>query len=262
MTPAVLDHQVAGAHLEVVEVGQGPVVGYLHGILGTPTQLPFLAALAERGHRVIAPNLPGFGGSEPLPCRTIFDWVGHLSETIDVCGLAGSPLVTASVGAMVAAELAALRPEAFPQLVLIAPLGVWLEEHPVHDVWSERTPRQPEWLVSDLKSLACFTESSPDADPSVLIEDELRRYRTRRSAASIMWPLPDRGLADRLHRVRCPTHLIWGANDRLADATAYVSTWVERLPNIRTHQVIEGAGHLAEWDAPELIATAVAAALA
>jgi pimeloyl-ACP methyl ester carboxylesterase len=254
--PAI-KHQIAGADLEVVTVGDGPVVGYLHGILGTPPELPFLSALARRGHRVIAPNLPGFGRSEPLPCRTFFDWVGHLSESLDVCGLTGGSMVASSVGAMVAMELAALRPEAFEQLVLIAPLGLWLDNHPLHDVWSERVPRQPEWLVSDPDVLAPFEVSDPDADQDTLLEDTVRRYRTRSSAASIMWPGPDRDLAERLHRVRCPVHLLWGADDRLADATEYSEAWKTALPNLGRHQFIGGAGHLAEWDAPEAVATAV-----
>lgn len=70
------------------------------------------------------------------------------SELIDLTGLTGRPVVASSVGAMLALELAAVRPEAFSLLVLVAPL-VWpIPDHgldtrihrvtcPVHLVWGE-----------------------------------------------------------------------------------------------------------------------------
>jgi len=246
----------AAADLEVVEAGSGPTLGLLHGMLGTPASSALVAVLA-RTHRVIAPNLPGFGGSASREQRTFYDWVWTLSEVIDRVGLAGKPVVASSVGAMLAADLATIRPDVFERLVLLAPLGLWVDAVPVHDVWSERTPRQPAWLVDDVAALSPFFDDELSATADERTEAELRRYRTRRSAASIMWPIPERGLCDRIHRLRCPVHVVWGGRDRLAPAAVYGPLWQRLLPACTGLTVVEAAGHLLEWDAPQNTAATV-----
>jgi len=93
-------------HVGIVELGEGPTVGYLHGMLGNPGVHAVLEELAAAGHRVVAPSLPGFtGSSEPDGLRNLHDWVVATSEVVDVAGLAGAPLVASSVGAMLAVPL-------------------------------------------------------------------------------------------------------------------------------------------------------------
>ena len=122
-----------GATALIDERGEGPTVGYLHGPIGCPPRHPFLDVLAERC-RIVAPNLPGCTGSDPCDdLRGIHDWVVAVSELVDLAGLAGRPLVASSTGAMLALELAAVRPEAFTQLVLVSPLGLWVDDDPVAD---------------------------------------------------------------------------------------------------------------------------------
>ncbi len=96
-------------------------MGYLHGMLGNPGVYAVLEELAATGHRVVAPSLPGFtGSSEPEGLRTLHDWVVATSEVVDLAGLAGAPLVASGVGAMLALELAAVRPEAFGSIAAFA----------------------------------------------------------------------------------------------------------------------------------------------
>ena len=122
-----------GGSVTVVEAGQGPRIGYLHGMVGLPTHgLPPLVAELARDHTVVAPALPGFSGSTYCnDLRVQSDWVVALSEIADLAGLTGLPLVASSVGAMLAMELVAVRPEAFPGLVLLAPLGLWDADEPM-----------------------------------------------------------------------------------------------------------------------------------
>ena len=241
--------------LDVVEVGTGPTVGYLHGPLGNPSAHPFLRALGG-DHRVVAPCLPGFNGSPPARVTDFYDWVFHTSVSIDDVGLAGAPCVAASIGGMLALEVAAVRPEAFERLVLIAPFGLWDPERPVLDLWSERTKHQTEFLLADPSAASDFFDEPEGADVEALMDAEIQRYRTRRSAASLTWQIPEYGLDRRLGRVRCPVHLVWGSADRIIDP-AYAERFAALLPNCTGVDIIDGAGHLAEWDAPEQVAETV-----
>ena len=106
---------------------------FLHGAGGLFWD-PFLDALAA-GHRVIAPEHPGAGDSQGLEhVEDVWDLVLYYNELLDALGVARATLVGHSFGGMVAAEIAANNPERVDRLVLIAPIGLWLDEHPVPDI--------------------------------------------------------------------------------------------------------------------------------
>ena len=70
--------------------GEGMPVVLLHGwALGQHTYREVVEAIAEQGCRVIAPALPGFGGTPELPAssfslRGYAQWVADLLDAIDV----------------------------------------------------------------------------------------------------------------------------------------------------------------------------------
>ncbi len=246
--------------LRVVKAGKGAgePIGYLHGMIGTPGDHPVLPALAAIGHRVIAPNLPGFGGSATCAdIRSIHDWVVATSEIIDVVGLTGCHVVASSVGAMLALEVAAVRPEAFSSLTLIAPLGLWDDDDPTTDPFATTLSNQRALLTTDPKVTSCFFDDQPGHSAARLVDDNVSRYATRTAAASLVWPIPEFGLATRIHRVTCPVTLIWGANDRLVPVS-YLGRFRAALPHVVASHIVDEAGHLADWDRPAEIAALVA----
>jgi pimeloyl-ACP methyl ester carboxylesterase len=246
---------VGGWETSVYEGGAGPRLIYLHGMIGNPGWHPFLQALAA-DWTVIAPCMPGFNdASERHTMRSIHDWTFALSEMADAAGIAGLPIVAASTGAMVALEVEAMRPGTFGPMALVSPLGLWDDAHPVADVFSERTPDQPGFLMNHPANAADFYDNNRAPDISLA---ELHRYRTRRSAASLVWPIPDHGLASRIHRLASEVHLVWGSDDRVLPA-GYRDLFARRVRNVGGTTVIADAGHLAEWDQPAAVARAVAA---
>jgi pimeloyl-ACP methyl ester carboxylesterase len=67
-----------------------------------------------------------------------------------------------------------------------------------------------------------------------------------------LWPLPDKGLARRLHRVAAPTLIIWGAEDRLIPPT-YATDLAGRIPGSRV-ELVAGAGHMVTMERPDEVA--------
>ena len=71
-----------------------------------------------------------------------------------------------------------------------------------------------------------------------------------------MWPLPDHGLADRLHRVAAEVVLIWGSEDRIVPPS-YGERFAGLLPAATVAPPIAGAAHLVALDAPAAVAAIV-----
>ncbi len=258
--PSTLSYR--DGHIGLVEVGEGPTIGYLHGMLGNPGVHPVLDELAATGHRVLAPSLPGFtGSSEAGGLRNLHDWVVAASEIIDIAGITGAPLVASSVGAMMALEVAAVRPEAFGPMVLIAPFGLWDDDDPVADPFGTTLSVQRAMLTEDTTVSAAFFDDPSDLPADMVVEHGVHRYLTRTSAAQLIWPLPEWGLAARLHRVSNPVTLVHGAKDRIIPSS-YLARWSAALPNVVATHLVDDAGHQADFDQPAQIAQIAAAAFA
>ncbi len=121
------DVWVGGRRSEVLRMGTGDPVAFFHGWgLSPRTYLPALRAAAAHHRRLIAPSLPGFGGSAPLPLRrqNLSGVAEHMASVLDALGhTAGVDVVGHSFGGGVALELGAIRPDLVRSLTLVCPVG-------------------------------------------------------------------------------------------------------------------------------------------
>jgi pimeloyl-ACP methyl ester carboxylesterase len=244
---------------EVWEAGSGAPVLYLHGE-GRPTWTPFHDALARR-HRVIAPLHPGYGGStgnEKL--QDLTDLLYYYLDFLDQLGLRGLPLIGHGLGGMVAAELAAVQPDRFTALVLVAPMGLWLPDDPVQDFFVMTPAELAAALYHDPASPAARAASETPTEGDALIEFHLERAKSLATAAKYLWPIPNRGLAKRTHRIAAPTLIVWGASDGIA-SPRYAEALRERIAGARV-TIVEEAGHLPHEEQPAKLAEIVSAFLA
>ena len=257
MSPSERSVEVNGLPCRVWEKGKGSPVFYLAGLAGLPRWTPFLDRLAER-HRVVAPSVPGFPGAaghdrldQPL------DWVAAELALLEGAGLAGGDLVGASIGGTLAAEAAAMAPGLVRRLVLIAPFGLYDKSLPPTDLWGQKPGSWPSLLV---KRKEAYDELVAAPEGVAAVEWSITMNRASEAAARLLWPLGDTRLARRLHRIRCPTTLLWGAEDKVLPP-AYAQRFAAGIRGKSTLRVIPGAGHLADLDAPGAVAEAVFEAL-
>ena len=71
---------IAGADTAVLEGGDGPPLVLLHGPGGNGAHWGRAIGALTGTHRVIAPDLPGQGASEPLDAERVLEWLGELIE--------------------------------------------------------------------------------------------------------------------------------------------------------------------------------------
>jgi pimeloyl-ACP methyl ester carboxylesterase len=118
---------VRGRPTTYLEVGSGPVLLFLHGWgLGYDSYRTGLARLSDLGVRVIAPAMPGFGGTADLRGADFSlggyaAWVADFLDAIDV----DEPvtMVGHSFGGGVAIQTAHDFPERVDRLVLVNSIG-------------------------------------------------------------------------------------------------------------------------------------------
>jgi len=243
---------------EVWEAGNGKPVVYLHGE-GRPTWTPFYDALAEN-HHLIAPLHPGYGGSTGTEqLQDLPDLIYYYLDFLDAQGLRGLLLIGHGLGGMIAAELAAVQPERFTALVLIAPMGLWIQDDPVQDFFAVPPPDLPALLYHDPDSPSARAAGDAPAEGDALIEYHVERAKSMATAAKYLWPIPNRGLAKRTHRIAAPTLIIWGKSDRVA-SPRYAEAFRERIKGSRVE--IEQAGHLPHEEQPARVVELTASFLA
>lgn len=242
--------------IRVLQAGAGNPLLYLHGAGGLFWD-PLMDALAG-GHRVVAPEHPGAGASQGLErVEDLWDLVLYYNELLDELGIERATVVGHSFGGMVAAELAATSPQRVERLVLIAPLGLWRDDHPVVDLSGVPPATLPELLLADATGpLAALLPAPDPSDPEQLFRASL----TMASILQFTWPLPDKGLTKRLYRLKAPTLLVWGAEDRLVHP-AYGDDFRAAIRDARL-EVIPSAGHLPQFEQFDATWAAIAAFLA
>lgn len=244
--------------VRVLTAGAGDPVMFLHGPFGL-TWDAFLDRLAER-FRVIAPEHPGAGESEGAdPIRTLYDLMLHYADLLDALGIGRLALVGHSFGGMVAAELAAFAPERVERLVLVDALGLWDEKVPVADYNAVAPEQLVRLLFADPEGPAAEAFRAVPEDPEERVRAVVGRIATLAATNQFIWPIPDKGLAGRLDRVRVPALVLWGRQDGVVPA-AYAERFAARLPAASV-RIVDGAAHMPHIEQPDTVLEAVLAFL-
>jgi pimeloyl-ACP methyl ester carboxylesterase len=245
-----------GARCRVLEGGGGHPLLFLHGAGGLLAETPFLDRLAERYH-VFAPELPGYGEStgEDL-LDDMLDFTLHGWDVVDALGLARPHLIGHSMGGMIAAEMACLAPRDLAKLVLVGAAGLWLDEHPIPDLFSLLPFQFAELLFHDPERGAALLTGGVDfSDMDALRDFYIGNARRMGMAGKILFPIPDRHVSRRLYRLTAPTLIAWGAGDRLIPPV-YAERWAALLPHAEV-VTIAGAGHMLPYEEPEALVRAL-----
>jgi pimeloyl-ACP methyl ester carboxylesterase len=226
---------------------------------GLPRWVPFLDELAV-SRTVIVPSLPGFPGGDRghTVLDSHLDWLLAVREILDKAGLAGADLAGSSVGASLAAEIAALWPDTVGKLALIAPFGLFDETDPPTDPWAQRADAVPGLMCADPEIWKAL-KAPPEGANS--IEWPIEQVRASEAAARVFWPLGNTRVEKRLRLIKAPTLLLWGEQDRIMPRS-YAEVFARRIAGATTMHVIPGAGHLAELDKPAETAAAILAFMA
>src|SRR5436305_11791350 len=157
---------------EVDVRGSGPPLVYLHGPWGLNVDTPFLDALAAT-NTVYAPRHPGTSASDPEAIHRIdslHDLIVYYAELFDRLDLRAVPIVGHSFGGMMACELAATLPALVSRLVLIDPVGLWLDDRPVKNWMIFSDEERQAALFGDSRGEAARRFASVPEEPEARVD--------------------------------------------------------------------------------------------
>jgi pimeloyl-ACP methyl ester carboxylesterase len=213
--------------------------------------------LAGQGYRLFAPDLRGFGDSDPgdpsrYRCAGFADDVGEITSAL---GLTRYALVGHSMSGKIAALLAARRPPGLAALVLIAPSPLTVAAPTPEEKKAAQRDAQgdPEKTASLVLGMAA--RPLPADAQAMLIEDGLR-------AASQAWrgwidAMRDEDFAAEAGRVAAPTLVVGGAGDLLRSEEVLRRDVADRIPGAR-YASLPAVGHLPHLEDPAALALLLA----
>jgi pimeloyl-ACP methyl ester carboxylesterase len=160
------------------------------------------------------------------------------------------------MGGMIAAEMAAVAPQDVTRLALIASAGLWLDAHPIPDLFATMPYDFPALMFHDVeRGTALMTAGVALDDPEWLKGFLITNARQLGMAGRILFPIPERGLSTRLYRIKARTLLVWGDSDRLI-APVYAQAFKKAIAGAELVAIAE-AGHLVNIEKPDQVAAAL-----
>ena len=236
-----------GVSVEVYRGGSGTPLVYLHGLFGVDADDALAEALAKH-FDVVAPLHRGFADLAELDgIRDVHDLAFHYDSLLEELGLDGVPVVGFSYGGMVAAELAAHVPSRVSKLLLVSPFGIWRDEEPAPDIFRAYPRALDDLLWSDGGQAHAGAAEAQNGDAG--LDRLLSMAQGMTSVGKFMWPLPDKGLERRLHRIRARTLVAWGSGDRIVPRS-YAAAFAEGIGG-SSLTVVDGAGHMFPVERPD-----------
>ena len=261
-TVTVHDQRIA-----YLDVGKGSPVILIHGFGGSMWQWEHQQQALAQDFRVLTLDLPGSGLSdkpdiEYRPDQLLDYFVGFM----DAAQIPSAALVGNSMGAGLAIGMALDHPARVSKLVLIGGLPQQiLLKLTSPSIRRALESRAPSWIVSFGNWIfgGLMTESILRElvhDPSLLTPAVIERSnRNRRRpgltkpimAARTALPLWETGFATRLSSLTHSTMIIWGEQDRVFPRS--VGEELRRtIPGSQLVTIPE-AGHIPQWEQPELV---------
>ncbi len=267
----LLDHgfrtiQVDGVPLRVLDVGSGPTLLFVHGAPAWSYTWRHVIAQLQADFRCIAPDLPGFGGSQArAPTPTARSSSAALEALVEALDLRDAVLVANDTGGVVGFGAAGRCPHRFQGLVAIDTFAFGLDAHlrirvmlrlvtsaPLR--WLNRHTR---WLPRLVLGPGTPGRAIPAAERTTLLApftDPQRRdapFAVLRSLIEDPEYLADverglEGLSDR------PLLTLFGERDP-ARAAGFPEGFASRFRRCE-HHVVANAAHFAQEDAPGPIA--------
>lgn len=257
--------EVDGLTIAYVDEGDGPPLLLLHGWPTSSFLYRKITPVLAKHHRVVVPDLPGFGASsKPVDRDYSFSlFASVLDALVDRLELDNLGLVVHDLGGPIGMHWALHRRARITRLAILNTL-LYPEFDPtvIEFVMTLMDETKREGLVSDdgLREVLRIGVSDPDALSAEAFDGITAPFTTaddRRALAAAGFGLHPDGFADiarLLPDLRTPVLGLYGRDDRILPDVADTFARVRRdIPHAQIEE-LPGAGHFLQEEVPEDIA--------
>src|SRR5438132_2722016 len=248
--------------------GSGPPLLLVRGRAGARANGTELAPLLVRRHRLLVPDLPGHGGSSPLPAVSgLATFVDRVVLVAEREGMLPASVVGHSLGGMVVLRVALRRPADVRAVVLAAGAGLSLGGIWGRQLLSLFSTARPGRVAARYRALVARSHLLRRlvfgfvsvADPAALTDEAVEGFlagQLLHTDVDGAWrALRADDPREELEQIVCPVLVLWGSEDvqlPLDDAFEYTRRLRARL------RVIPGCGHLLIGERPDACDRALA----
>ena len=259
---------VRGARIRYFVGGDGPSLVLVHGLGGAASNWVELAPALARSYRVLALDLPGHGGSAPLPAAPSLTPFADVVRTVtEREALLPAAVVGHSLGGLVGLRLALRRPDAVRALLLAAAAGISSGTRAREVAVTTLVLARPARLVAPFRRLVArlellrypvfgfFEVSDPAALSPAAVEGFLAGPALHADVLSAGRALVADDPRVDLGGVGCPCIVLAGARDRMVpvvDAIEYARRLRAPL------RIVSDCGHLVIGERPDACVEAIA----
>ncbi len=232
--------------------GSGPTVLLLHGVNHQAGAWSRVVPALLPGHRLVIPDLPGHGDSEPATgSLSLHDVLAGLAELLRLEAPGPVRLVGNSFGGFLALLYARQHPERVVHVVLVNGAAISTGMGSVNLLPRDRDQAR--------RTLGALTGLGIRPPPGFILDDLVRRGPGSPLARLLAAGYPADALDGRLGEVTTPVTLVWGDADRLLPRS-YAEAVVAALPASRI-EFLPGCGHVPMRECPGTLGPALRRAL-
>ena len=249
-----------GLGVRYFEQGEGAPVLLLHGAsLGSSADVWIrnLAPLAAHGLRVIAPDLPGFGGTDNPTDNSVAYRRRFIPLFMDALKIERAALVGHSQSGRVALDLAIAEPQRVTKLVvlgtgsLLPPLADKAEAEGEEGGATEPTLEDTRKLLErNLYNRSLITPDELELRHRMSVGKNFQAFLARQSAKGKGGK--DDSPWQKVAKCPVPLLMLYGENDR-GDAAKRARKATELNPELNLH-LLPRCAHLVQWDAGDEVA--------
>lgn len=256
--------------IHYVDEGDGPPVVLFHG---EPTwsflYRKVIPHLTAAGYRAIAPDMPGFGKSD-APTDPDFYTYEHLVDSmvhlVDSLDLRGATAVVQDWGGPVGLRTAVTRPDRFERLVIMntALYSGPRKPNAAFDAWRSFVEQTPDLPIGAVMGAAAVTEWPPGAFAGYEAPFPTQEHKVGAWRLPLIVPRQDddpgaaamAATASALGAWTKPALVLFSDQDPMFSLRAG-ERWATSVPGAGPLEVVEGAGHFLQEDAPDTVGKAI-----